>query len=182
MRYLCTLFVGLLILTMCCHAVWEALKFSIPFAGGIVVACMFILFNLYHYFAPQCMMEQFAPYKSTCSDKKNVKQMPSSAPEKEREAQFIFIFADWCGHCQKTKPVWKQLQQKVKKIGNTKITYRLLDAEAPENAQTVDAYNVAAYPFIILIKPDGKKKVFSEKRSVAGFTAFLQKHLKLDTE
>lgn len=186
MRSVCTLLVGFLILILCINASLESLKFSVPFAGGIILVSMVIILDLLNYMkqhiTPMYMLENFSPIQTKCSDKtiKTVKTTP--VEEKELTAKFIFIFADWCGHCQKTKPVWEKLQQKVKKIGNTKITYRLIDAEAPENSQIVDAYNVAAYPFIILVKPDGQKKVFSAKRTVDGFTTFLQKHLKLEKE
>jgi len=177
---------GLLVVLLCVIAGSEALKFNSIFSIGVVTCCILIVLQLCRidFSSPMSMRsepfiteEKIAHSMDKIIGTQTKDNEDSSKTKPKKKATFTFIYADWCGHCRKTKPVWAKLEKAVKTIGEYEIVYKQLDAEAPENAKWIEMYNVAAYPFIILTIDANKKKVFSGERSVSGFRAFLEKHL-----
>lgn len=177
---------GLLVVLLCVIAGNEALKFNSMFSIGIVTCCIMIILQLCRidFSSPTSYAEAYTNKKSIHSldkmiDSRHTKDAkePSTEITQKKKAKFTFIYADWCGYCKRTKPVWEKLEETVKTIGDYEIVYEQMDAEAPENAKWIDAYNVVAYPFIILTINANKKKVFSGERNLSGFRKFLEKHL-----
>jgi thiol:disulfide interchange protein len=178
---------GLLIIVICTAAGSEALKFNSLFSVAVVTCCIIIVLQLTRidFTTPLSnpLVEMYTEYTKPVSSTQelitmsNQSQNQTNQNKPDKKATFTFIYADWCGYCKKTKPVWKELAKEVKTIGDYKIIYKMLDAESPENAKWLEMYNVAAYPFIILTINKNKKKVFSGERSISGFKTFLEKHL-----
>ena len=57
---------------------------------------------------------------------------------------FVMYFAEWCGHCKRTKPEFEKLMNSYN--GNVKVM--LVDAEAAENKDLVKSQNVKGFPTI----------------------------------
>jgi thiol-disulfide isomerase/thioredoxin len=57
---------------------------------------------------------------------------------------FVMYYAEWCGHCKKTKPDFQKLIESYK--GPVKIM--MVDCEAPENAKLVKDENIKGFPTI----------------------------------
>ena len=70
--------------------------------------------------------------------------------------------ADWCGHCQKFKPVWKALTSLLDKKN---IQYD--DFEDNKNANEVAAANIQGFP-TILISKNGETYQYNGDRSLDG--------------
>jgi len=181
------LILGLLVVLLCVIAGSEALKFNSTFSIGVVTCCVLIVLQLYRidFSSPLSIgttesfitQEKIDHSMAKMIDTQTKSKEKSSKKKPNKKATFTFIYADWCGYCRKTKPVWTKLEKALKTIGEYEIVYKQMDAEAPENAKWIEMYNVAAYPFIILTINANKKKVFSGERSVSGFKTFLEKHL-----
>lgn len=173
---------GVIVIFLCLIAGNEALKFNSTFSIAVVTLCIMIVLQLNRIdFGSISSLESFAVPKKTIHSMDEMidltNQHKESSSKTKKKATFTFIYADWCGHCRKTKPVWKDLEKTVKTVGEYDMEYTQLDAESPENARWIEMYNVAAYPFIILTINANKKKVFSGERTMSGFKSFLEKHL-----
>lgn len=176
---------GILVVLLCGLAGSEALKFNSTFSIGVVTCSILIVLQLSRInFSSSNVAESFITHeKMTNSTDKMIdnhfqsKEDSSPKTKPKKKATFIFIYADWCGYCRKTKPVWKKLEETVQTVGEYEIVYKQIDADAPENAKWIEMYNVVAYPFIVLTIDANQKKVFSGERSISGFTKFLEKHL-----
>ncbi len=91
----------------------------------------------------------------------------------------VMYYADWCGHCKRTKPEMEAAKAAYK--GKTQIL--LLDAEAPENAGLVKQEDIQGFPTIRFYKAGapqvGKKMTYEEysgDRTKEAFLQFLRKN------
>ena len=57
---------------------------------------------------------------------------------------FVMYFAEWCGHCKRTKPEFEKLMTQYK--GDIKII--MIDAESDENKELVKSQNINGFPTI----------------------------------
>ena len=57
---------------------------------------------------------------------------------------FVMYFAEWCGHCKRTKPEFQKLMNDYK--GDIKII--MIDAESDENKELVKSQNIGGFPTI----------------------------------
>ncbi len=64
----------------------------------------------------------------------------------------ILFKAEWCGHCIKLKPTWKELEEKFK----TKFNFITYDAD--KDSAVLEKYKVEAFPTIILQDGNHKKE------------------------
>ncbi len=69
-----------------------------------------------------------------------------------QEAELYYFYTEWCPHCKKATPIWKELQSKYENapINNTKIYFRSIDCD--KNEKVADEFKVEGYPTIKLVK------------------------------
>ena len=65
---------------------------------------------------------------------------------------FILVYADWCGYCQKYKPLWKMLE---KTPGRTANIVSIRDDMLPK-ITGVSGAKIQGYPSVIKVTPTGK--------------------------
>ena len=65
----------------------------------------------------------------------------------------VFVYADWCGHCQRYKPMWKKLSQDPNRSINMAA---VRDDMLPQTSLTERAEPVSSYPTVLLIGKNGK--------------------------
>ena len=78
---------------------------------------------------------------------------------------FVMYYAEWCGHCKRTKPEFQKLIESYK--GPVKIM--MVDCEAKENTDLVKQQNIKGFP-TIRYYPSGLTETFQEYSG--GRTAF----------
>lgn len=176
-----------LIILISSIAVFKALRFGPVFSLCVTGLCVLIIYHA------AMILHQF-PIPKNSNKKENVskKILVGKRKEKEEEqyddveiersnSRFIFVFADWCGHCVRTKPVWENLSATYPKINEKTVEYRSLnsdDKESRETVQTMKKYNVSAFPFIVLERrKQGDYIIFKGKRDIQSFVSFLEKNI-----
>lgn len=70
----------------------------------------------------------------------------------------VFVYADWCGHCQRFKPNMDELE---KLSGRSVQTVRLRDDMLPQSSLKNTKIN--GYPSLLLIDKNGEPTVFKDK-------------------
>lgn len=65
----------------------------------------------------------------------------------------LLIHANWCGHCQKFKPLFKQLSER---LGNGFKTVELEHAKFKDNKQLVSALDFKYFPTLKFFDQKGK--------------------------
>lgn len=72
----------------------------------------------------------------------------------------VLVYADWCGHCQHYKPLWKQLE----KDPNRSINMASVRDDMVSNTSLSQrASPVSSYPTVLLIGKNGKAVNFKNK-------------------
>jgi len=88
----------------------------------------------------------------------------------------VMYYADWCGHCQRTKPEFAKLGS-TKTIGGKSV--KVLAVNADENPELVNGKEIRGYPTIHLYDSLGKLvQEYSGQRTVQAFEQFLNQHVK----
>lgn len=95
----------------------------------------------------------------------------------------IKFYVDWCGFCQRTKPVFNQLANQYK--NDSKVIIGEYDCEDPKNKEYMNEYinkfnygfKVNGYPTIVIYKDQLFKKIYDGPRTVDGFNNEIQKLL-----
>ena len=90
------------------------------------------------------------------------------------DAKLIMYYADWCGHCQTTKPEYKKLGKSQKVNGKT-VSVEMVNADA--NRKAIEKAGVRGFPTIHLVHKNGKRVEFQGNRTAANFKKFLKDHL-----
>ena len=67
------------------------------------------------------------------------------------DAKLVMFYVDWCPHCQKAKPIWKKL---VDKLANKLPTLKLEMINGEENRKLAEKYEVQYFPTILFLKGD----------------------------
>jgi thiol-disulfide isomerase/thioredoxin len=82
---------------------------------------------------------------------------------------FVMYYAEWCGHCKRTKPEFHKLIESYK--GPIKIM--LVDCEASENTQLIKEQNIKGFP-TIRYYPSGLTENYQEYDGDRSSDAFHQ--------
>ncbi len=69
----------------------------------------------------------------------------------------LFFYADWCDHCQNSKPIWNQIQKDID-FQKFDLNFVDIDGENEKNSKLLNHYNIKEYPTIILER--NKKKYY----------------------
>ena len=75
-----------------------------------------------------------------------------------KKDNLLFFYADWCTHCQKSKPIWEN----VKKDNNFQqfnLNFVDVNGEDESKGDLLEHYNIKEYPTIVL-DHDNKKIIF----------------------
>lgn len=87
-------------------------------------------------------------------------------------ARFVMYYADWCGHCQKAKPMFEGL---IKSGGYKGAKFEMVSPEKePEKAKGLD---IQGFPTFILHKGDGSNVPYEGPREEAGIKSFLDSNM-----
>lgn len=87
-----------------------------------------------------------------------------TAPDK---TSLVLFYADWCGHCKKLKPTWKEAAEKAKEKGLTMVQVNV--GEGTEKDKEIsEKYEIDGYPTIMLFK-NGKAVPYEGPRTEEGF-------------
>ncbi|KAI0563820.1 Disulfide-isomerase PDIA-3 Endoplasmic reticulum lumen [Gracilaria domingensis] len=83
--------------------------------------------------------------------------------------------AEWCGHCQKLKPVYAKVAAELKKAGVEHVKFAMM--EATEN-DAPDEYKARGFPTIYFFKAGAEQKgiEFDGDRSSKGIIEWVQEH------
>jgi thiol-disulfide isomerase/thioredoxin len=70
----------------------------------------------------------------------------------------VLVYADWCGHCQRFKPMMSQLENIP---GRSVQTARIRDDMFPKSS--INGEKLSGYPSLMLIDKNGKSTLFKDK-------------------
>ncbi len=96
--------------------------------------------------------------------------------EKEKEAEIMFFYVNWCPHCKTAKPIWQKVKDTYhgKVVNGTKVYFKEIDCE--KNEDMADKYKVDGYPTIKLVK-ENEIIEFNAKPRESSLTQFLDSTL-----
>ena len=85
----------------------------------------------------------------------------------------IFFKANWCGHCNRFKPVWDEFVTECK--NNNESTQLLeLDIDKEESKPIMEKHNVKGFPHVVLTADNQEDVVFTKNRTKEDLIAFLK--------
>lgn len=65
---------------------------------------------------------------------------------------FVLVYADWCGHCQRYKPTWHELENTPGRVANIASVHH----DMMENVPTIKNAKIQGYPSVIKVTPTGE--------------------------
>jgi thiol-disulfide isomerase/thioredoxin len=74
---------------------------------------------------------------------------------------FVFVHADWCGHCQTYKPIWQELENAPGRQANMAMIHH----DMVEKSPTLKNAKIPGYPTVLKVYPDGRIEDYDEKGS-----------------
>jgi len=74
---------------------------------------------------------------------------------------FVFVHADWCGHCQTYKPIWKELETAPGRQANMAMIHH----DMVEKSPTLKNAKIPGYPTVLKVYPNGRIEDYDEKGS-----------------
>jgi len=99
---------------------------------------------------------------------------------KEKTAELMFFYVDWCPHCKTAKPVWESLKStyETAKIKDRRIIFTEVNCtnETKEIEALMDKYKIEGYPTFKLIK-DNQVYDFDAKPSEESLVSFMNQFL-----
>lgn len=149
----------------------------IPFIVLLFLILFAIYFPRFYYKSP--VPESFENLDQLME--KNNEEKESSVDElnKIKKPTFIMFFANWCHHCQRTKPEFNKLKLELE-AEDKDIKVALVDCDDPAGKKLSSENGVKVFPTFKLF-PDGisGRRVIDCKtdRNVDSWNKFLKKHL-----
>lgn len=117
----------------------------------------------------------FVLYQFSVSGRRQVNMAPKQSEHfsDKKNGVFSFFYADWCGHCQRAKPAWEELESNGSDLG-----VKFIKVNSDEDPDLVRKHGVSGFP-TIRYYPNGMDDVdnnveYSGDRSYNGFKSFLQ--------
>lgn len=84
----------------------------------------------------------------------------SGSGKKDKKADMMFFFAEWCPHCKTAKPEWEKMKAAYanRSVNGYEIQFIEINCtnETPEVKEMLDKYNVEGFPTIKLVKENGE--------------------------
>lgn len=90
----------------------------------------------------------------------------------------VLVYADWCGHCQHYKPLWKELEKEPNRSINMAA---VRDDMVPKTSLTQRAQPVNSYPTVLLIGENGKAVNFKGPGPLTSESQSIPDHTNIDT-
>ena len=72
---------------------------------------------------------------------------------------FVFVHADWCGHCQTYKPIWQELEA----APGRQATMAMIHHDMVENSPTLKNAKIPGYPTVLKVYPSGQIEKYGDK-------------------
>ena len=72
----------------------------------------------------------------------------------DKNNQIIFMYADWCGHCQQFKPEWEAFEGWCKNNG---VTCKAINGGDESNGPLIQKYGIEGFPTVIKCDKNGNK-------------------------
>jgi thiol-disulfide isomerase/thioredoxin len=115
-------------------------------------------------------------YNNVQSQQKNKFSDVANANRRNRDAIVYFFHVDWCPHCKKALPEWKNFVSKYdnKEINGYRIKCKDMDCtnETSDITDLINRYNIDSYPTIKLIK-DSTTIDFESKITASSLEKFV---------
>lgn len=143
----------------------------------ILVIVILILFAIFY--KPQTP-ESFSNLDKLMEKKDEIKESPMDELLKITKPTFVMFFANWCDHCQRTKPEFNKLRLELEAEAEDDIKVVMIDCDDPVGRKIARDNGVDSFPTFKLF-PDGisGRRVIDCKteRNVESWNKFLKKHL-----
>ncbi len=142
--------------------------------GLLVVFGIFLLLAIF-------MRGSLLNYQSSVSES-GKEQFTNGAPK----IKYQLFYADWCPHCQTTKPEWKKMKenwdmaQRELYWENNKLSYQDVDIKlinCENDKDSCRSYDIQGYPTIILSIGDNNIEYDQAGRSHSDLMSFLESKL-----
>lgn len=89
----------------------------------------------------------------------------SIKPLNSKDGYFVLYYAEWCGHCQATKPSWKNLASKIGK------TFNVCTFDCEKYKDKANSLGIQGFPTIKIYDKNGKLiSNYSGERDTANYT------------
>lgn len=100
----------------------------------------------------------------------------TSEPFSENNTKtLIFFKANWCGHCNRFKPVWDEFVAECQQ-NNEQTKLLELDIDNEDSKPLMEKHNVRGFPHVVLIEDNHDDIVFTKNRTKEDLHAFLHEH------
>jgi len=141
-------------------------KYIRPYYYHIMVFFIFIIFLTVGIYA----------YNGIKTQQKNKFSDVANANRRNRDAVVYFFHVDWCPHCKKALPEWKNFVSKYdgKEINGYRIKCKDIDCtkETSDITELINRYKIDSYPTIKLIK-DSSTVDFESKITASSLEKFV---------
>lgn len=89
--------------------------------------------------------------------------------------QLIFFKANWCGHCQRFKPVWDSFVHECTTTNVfDNVEFVELDIDKEETKPIMSKHNVNGFPHVVLAEESKDDVVFNKDRNIEALKEFLK--------
>lgn len=88
-----------------------------------------------------------------------------------KKDNLLFFYANWCNHCQKSKPIWESAKKDTN-IQQFNLNFVDVNGEDEINRELLETYNIKEYPTVILER-DNKKIIFDANLTSETLLKFL---------
>jgi thiol-disulfide isomerase/thioredoxin len=136
----------------------------------LLLGLLFVLYILYNkYLAKEGMECKAENFKSEISG------------DGVEGRQLVMFYADWCGHCNSMKPIWKEVSDEVEAKNNNETDeskkVKMLKVncgdDKPEHKDIRETYGVSGFPTIKLFENGKETGEFKGERTKEGLLQFL---------
>lgn len=100
-------------------------------------------------------------YSSSQKEQQDYLENNEFTDKKNKKDTLLFFYADWCDHCQESKPIWYNIK-KDSSFLKFKVNFVEIDGDDEDNSDLLKNYNIKEYPTIILDR-NNKKYIFDAK-------------------
>lgn len=81
--------------------------------------------------------------------------------------KLVLFYADWCGHCNKIKPIWEEASQEVN-VDEVKMIKVDCGKGTPKDKEIMEKYRIDGYPTIIKFV-NGTPQLYQGERDPESF-------------
>ena len=110
----------------------------------IIVVAIFLALSVYIY-------KKYIKTKLNPTYVANREYTTGDSDAETESVDLYFFYTNWCPHCKKALPVWKQFKEQLKgqKVNGKRVNF--IDVDCEKDTTTADKFNVKGYPTIKLV-------------------------------